>query len=685
MASNPDQPRREALLALLGVQALVLLPHLYHLPWWAPATALLCMAWSALRLRQGRKLPGTPMRLLLVAAGTLATLLWFHSLNGREAGVTLLVLMLGLKALELRGLRDALFLLFIDYFLVATQFLWDQSLPLVLYLLLSVILLTAVLMALNDPHGLLPPRSLLRRAAGLTASALPIMLLLFLLFPRLPGPLWGLPAEQGGAARSGLGEEMRPGDIARLVRSDTPAFRVRFDGPLPPQAERYWRGPVLDHFDGRRWTRGRPEPRVRRGQLELDRQGPHFAYRLWPVDEDQRWVTPLPYPVALPPGLEASGNLEFRVDDKARHTGPWQFSSYTRYRLDAGLDPAMRQRNLQLPPDTAPRARALAHSWRQAAGGDDMAVVRAALALYREQPFHYTLRPPLLPGDAVDGFLFGTRKGFCEHYAGSFVVLMRAAGIPARVVTGYQGGEYNALGDYLLVRQSDAHAWAEVWLEGRGWVRVDPTAAVAPERIERGVSAALGDAGEALPLLLGSRYGNNLLNRLRMAWDSVGYYWDAWVLGFGPERQAELLARLGLERLGWRALILLLVAGVLGSMLLLMWLSLRRSRTPPAPLAGLERDLRRRLARLGVAPRPGEGLLALQRRLEREAPALAQQTRALVQRLLALRYGEAQPHAGELARLRRQARRLAWPRGEKRHKKGPHSGGPAKTESGNGY
>ncbi|RMG58037.1 MAG: DUF3488 domain-containing protein, partial [Gammaproteobacteria bacterium] len=483
MATRTEQPRRQVLLGLLACQALILLPHALHLPFWALAVALLAMAWAGLAIWRGHRLPHGVIRLLLVVAGTVATLLWFHTLNGREAGVTLLVLMLGLKALELRGLRDALFLLFIDYFLIATQFLWDQSLPLILYLLASVILLTAVLMALNDPRRMLGPRALVARSARMTAAALPIMLLLFLLFPRLPGPLWGLPTEQTHAARSGLSESMHPGDISRLVRSDAPAFRVRFDGPLPAPSERYWRGPVLDRFDGRGWQRGKPVPSVQRGQLQLLESGPQHAYTLWPNDPESHWITPLEFPRALPPGLRATGHLEF-LRKEGSHPGAWSFTSVTRYRLDPETPIGGHPRYLQLPPGAAPQARKLARRWRSEAGDNDMAVIRKALDFFNREAFHYTLSPPRIAGDPVDGFLFQTRRGFCEHYAGSFVVLMRAAGIPARVVTGYQGGEYNALGGYLLIRQSDAHAWAEAWLPGQGWLRVDPTAAVAPERID---------------------------------------------------------------------------------------------------------------------------------------------------------------------------------------------------------
>ncbi|HDP88956.1 MAG TPA: DUF3488 domain-containing protein [Thioalkalivibrio sp.] len=577
-----------------------ILPHLLNLPVWIPLLALAMIGWGWWSLRRQR-LPRRALRLYLVAAATTGVLLQFHTLFGRDAGIALLVLMLGLKILELRSRRDALLALFLAYFVVAGQFFFTQSIPIALFMLLSVLLITGALIGLAGTARPLPARRRLGIAGSLLLQSIPMMILLFVLFPRLPGPLWAMPKDST-AGLTGLSDEMSPGRISQLIQSNAPAFRATFDEAPPPAGQRYWRGPVLDHYDGRSWHRA-----VRLGDTTgpVLPETPGIGYSVTLQPSGQRWLLALDRPGEPPPGAVLTSALELVTPRPQHEVRQYRVRSYTDAVFDLELNPWARIRNLRLPDDSAPRARELAHEW-MLEHDDPAAVVEQALVYFREHPFHYTLEPPLLTGDPVDAFLFDSRRGFCEHYASSFTVLMRAAGIPARVVTGYLGGEASPLADYLLVRQSDAHAWTEVWLAGRGWVRVDPTAAIAPDRIERGVSAVLG-ADSGLPAFVRASYGASWLNQLSMRWDVINYHWDAGVLAFGPERQRELLERLGLHRLGWTLIALILMGGLAG--LLGLYVLIYRWRNRPRFASDAERLLQRveaLLAEQGYVRRPGE-------------------------------------------------------------------------------
>lgn len=473
------------------------------------------------------------------------------------------------------------------------------------------------------------------------------MLLLFVLFPRIPGPIWGLPKDAHGGV-TGLSDSMNPGSISDLGQSDAVAFRASFEGgEMPPANRLYWRGPVLWDTDGRRWTGDR--------RLELDATpppvtplGPALAYTLTLEPHQQRFLLALDLPGAAPPGARLGRDFQLWSDQPVRDRLRYSMRAWPDYRVDA-LSAVERQRALALPVGQHPRSRALAREWRAQAASDDE-VVQFALLHFREQPFVYTLSPPLLTGDVVDEFLFLSQRGFCEHYAAAFTVLMRAAGVPTRVVTGYQGGERNPLGDYLLVRQRDAHAWAEVWLDGRGWVRVDPTAAVAPIRVEQGMQAALPDsvgAGSVLGLE-GSAPMLAAVKQLSQIWDTVNNSWNQWVLGYGPARQAELMARLGFGRLDWRWLgIALLVTVALVLAAVVAWL-LRGRR--PDPVLRAYRRLCGKLSRAGLPRRPCEGPRDYAARVVAARPDLRAPLLPLVDEYVAVRYGGIAGDARHFAR-----------------------------------
>jgi transglutaminase-like putative cysteine protease len=328
---------------------------------------------------------------------------------------------------------------------------------------------------------------------------------------------------------------MHPGDISRLIQSDELAFRAEFKARQPTPQQLYWRGPVLWDYDGRTWLTHTPPDFV---PLHAAGLGEPLTYRLILEPQRQPWLLLLGLPKRLPPlpGSHLGPDLQWQSDKPIDQRLQYEVEAWPDYRLQADTPPGPRA--LALPAEGDPQARELARQW-QAQSANDAAIVARALTLFRQEPFHYTLAPPPLGLNAVDGFLFASRRGFCEHYAGSFVFLMRAAGVPARVVTGYQGGEKNPLGGHYVIRGRDAHAWAEVWLAGQGWVRVDPTAAVAPSRVERGIAGAL-PAHERI----GGFVDAGWLMPLRLTWDLVNNQWNVWVLGYDDDRQRRLLERL---------------------------------------------------------------------------------------------------------------------------------------------
>jgi transglutaminase-like putative cysteine protease len=602
-------------------------PHALHQPAWLSALAAVLLLWASRQWWKDERLPSRWLLVALVGAGCAGILLEFRTLFGRDAGVAMLVMFMAMKLLELRSRRDAMVVVTLGYFLLLTHYFYSQSIPTGLWLLACLWLITATLVRL---HGgpTATPRAALRHAGLLCLQALPFMLVLYVLFPRISGPLWGLPTD-AHAGKTGLSDTMSPGSISQLVQSGDIAFRVRFDGPLPPKQKLYWRGPVMEQFDGTTW---RPYT-GRQPAEQLEFLSPPIAYETTLEPHNQRWLLALDAPTGLAPEMALNGTLTVALRNPLTERQRFRLAASLDYRFNATEDPAAIRRNLLLPPGSNPQSRALAEQWRSAGIGPD-AIVGKALALFAAD-FTYTLRPPLLGRDGIDDFLFRSKRGFCEHYAAAFVVLMRAAGIPARVVGGYQGGEFNPLDGYLVVRQSDAHAWAEVWLAGRGWVRVDPTAAVSPSRIETGIADAL-PFEDALPALIQLRA--DWARTLRYRWEAINNAWNQHILGYDPQRQRDLLARLGLPDADWRNLATLL--GAICSLLvagLMAWAIYQRPRRDP--VLRLWHQALRHLARRQVDCAPWETPLALARRVEQQRPELAAPFQRVVDAYLLARYG----------------------------------------------
>ncbi|MGH8135907.1 MAG: transglutaminaseTgpA domain-containing protein, partial [Steroidobacteraceae bacterium] len=470
--------------------AAALLPHMAHFRIWVTGFVLAACIWRLLTERHGWRLPGAALRIAIAVAATAGVIASYSTITGLDGGTALLALMAALKLLETRVPRDHVILIFIGWFLCLSAFLYAQDLVTVACVVPTVWLLAAALLEVaRRGQGL--AQSAVRTAGAMLLKALPLALVLFLFFPRIAGSFWGAPSSE--RALSGLTDEMSPGDISDLTLNDTVAFRVRFKDPPPPPRDRYWRGPVLNEFDGYTWSRGDHQydyqPRVRHF-------GPPVDYTVTLEPTGQRMLFALDMVAQWPAAMaQQTWDYQLRTRNPVNSVLQYEARSYPRYQTGARLVPALRNLNVQLAPRRNPRAIELAQRMR-AAAGSDRGFARAVLAMFRYQPFHYTLTPPGLERDSVDDFLFNTRQGFCGHYASAFTLMMRAAGIPARVVGGYQGGDWNPIGGYLILRQSHAHAWSEIWLAESGWTRYDPTAAVAPERIERGPLAAL--SGEDL-------------------------------------------------------------------------------------------------------------------------------------------------------------------------------------------
>ncbi|MFA9460203.1 transglutaminase TgpA family protein [Thiohalorhabdus sp. Cl-TMA] len=628
MSTSPrlSAPLVTALVAVLGG---VLAPHLVRLPLWLGAGVLGVGMWRVWAARRGSALPGRPARvgLTVVVAGGVGAA--FGTLTGLQAGVALLTAMAALKLLELRRRRDALVLLYLGYFLVAAQFLASQAPWTVAYLLAAVWGLTSLLVAVSREAWGEHPWAHAGLAARLALQGLPVMLVLFLFFPRLGSPLWGLPDQ--GRAVTGLDDRLAPGAISRLSRSDAVAFRATFDGAPPPAGERYWRGPVLAAYDGGTW---RPGPGREVSPPRIESRGRPAEYRVLLEPHHREWLFALDLPGGAPGGARVSGRFELLTGEPVHRVRRYRVRSFTEHRIGRGLSEQRRARFLELPPDAHPQARALAREWRRATA-DSAAVVARGLRYFREGGFAYTLTPPELDGNWVDAFLFGSRRGFCGHYAGAFTFLMRAAGVPARVVTGYLGGTRNPSGDYLIVRQADAHAWTEVWLPDRGWVRVDPTTAVSPARAEEGLD---GSVPEDDPVPLMARADGGWLRGVRLRLDALETAWDRWVLGYDAEAQRAVLGRVGLGQ--WPRMVGALAAGLVLSGGLVALLVLWRGRVRSGPVEAAFGRLERKLARAGLPRHRAEGPRAYAERVAGSRPDLAREVRDLARLYIRLRYEE---------------------------------------------
>jgi transglutaminase-like putative cysteine protease len=632
---SPKSVSYEQLVGISACLALALLAHLASLPVWVLVTVAVSGGIRAARARRGRAAPPRAVRLAIDALAIALLFLQFRTFNGLSAGTALLALTAGLKLLETDSQRDIYVITLIIYFLSVSALLEGESFWLLAYLIGVCWLTTATLLRLTSTLPVPDWRRSLRYAGRILSQALPLALVFWLFFPRFAGPLWHMP-DDGSSAGSGLSDTMSPGDITELALSDEIAFRVRFSTAPPPPQERYWRGPVLHDFDGRTWRR---TSSYLNAAPALQLQGPAYRYTLSLEPHQHNWIFALDWPSHwdLPRGA-LTGDYTLVQPDPVSRPIDVEATSYTRVQSSEPLSILSRRRDTKLPSNRNPRTVQLAQSLR-GVHPDDMDYVRAVLELFTQQPFYYTLTPPKLADNSVDAFLFDTKRGFCGHYASAFATLMRAAGIPARVVTGYQGGTFNRFADYWILRQSDAHAWTEIWIEGRGWLRIDPTSAIAPSRVERGLADAASADG---PLVSRWQRRTPWLADTRLRLDALRQLWRERILLFDQDSQQKVLEWLNIPEPDGQKLVMVLTAALT---LVFGWLTwaVRREINPARkePLIRAYSRLCAKLAAVGMPRLAHEGAEDYAARVAKGRPDLGPAVTRLCRHYSMLRYAAA--------------------------------------------
>ena len=635
----------------IGALAVALLPQISSLPLWVVLWCAISWGYVMLVVRYRLPMPGKTLRLVLTIGGTAAVLLSSGFHFDRYSSIALLWIMTSIKPMEIKTYRDEMVTIFLIYFLAVASLFYSSSLAIGLYTAFSICVSTAVLIHIHQPRSRFSGN--LKLAASFMLKALPITLILFIIFPRISGSLWGM--RSPATARSGFSDRLTPGAVTHLVRNKDVAFRAEFDSRLPEPDRLYWRGLVFWVFDGQAWQ-------YRRHSIYYDeplagRDPAEYTITLEP--HNQRWLFTLDLPYKF------SSRAVFVSD----HTlmSRWVIRQRIRYRAasyltyNTGPFRGWESAALQIPAGTNPQAVALARKWR--ANANSMAaVVQTAMHYFQNGDFSYTLNPPLLGDDSVDDFLFKTRQGYCEHYASAFAFLMRAAGVPARIVGGYLGGELNPYGKYLIVRQSDAHVWVEVWLPRRGWVRADPTLAVAPQRIDQGAAAALPpEEQSALQTFSGSGVLSVYRLKLQLGWDAINNQWNKWVVGYSNYSQKTLFSKIGIKagtRAGsFTALTLGLgILGGLGVLYFLRFVGRRAAKQDAVQQAYLK--FCGKLARSGLARPPSQGPLDFTKMVLAVRNDLRTSVRDIVHLYISLRYAGG-GSSDDLKRLKTLVRRFS--------------------------
>ena len=631
---------------LLAGMAFVIAPHAFRLPIWVTAVCVAAGAWRWWISRHALRVPPWWLMGLIALGVAIGARAEYGRWFGREVGVALLIIMLCLKVLEMRMKRDAMIPIFMGFFLALTNFMYSQTIMMGLYMFGCVWIFIAALIGFNRINTEATLKQRLTPAGWILLQAIPMMLVLFFLFPRLSGALWSMPQDE--RSQTGLSDSMSPGDISKLSVSEAVAFRVEFDGAVPQTEDLYWRGPVLGEQDGRAWRMYQVGSRAK---LDYLPQAPPIHYTVTLQPHNKPWLFALDLPAAPPADAYFLEDFQLRARAPVTNLKAYDITSHLRYTAGIGLAPGELQRYLNYDARLNPRSIAYGKQLRQDFP-DPKLLVESLLSRYNKE-FDYTLQPPALGANPVDEFFFDTKKGFCEHYAGSFVLLLRAAGIPARVVTGYQGGEVNPITRQLVVRQAEAHAWSEVWFTDLGWVRVDPTFAVSPLRINRGMSEAFGPIGVMNTLIDADKLG--LLRRIAFSWDAVNTQWNRWVVGFSQDRQRDFLERLGMREVDWRSMAIWLIGAVLTtSGVAGMFLYLQAVQTRKQPIVAAFERLCAKLAKTGVTRALHEGPLDYWNRLSAHRPKIAEQAAPLFENYIALRY------AGTIQQQSRGVRAFAW-------------------------
>ena len=617
---------------IVGVLAVAVLPLWLRLPFWVALWCLMLWGYALAAAKKEWPLPGRAVRTALVALGLMLVLtLMGGFVIGGTSFVAILVMMAGIKPLEIKDHRDRMAALFLVYFVIITGLFTFENLAMTAYMIPTVLAATACLLLFNDPAARLS--GALKRAGILMVQALPLVVVLFLLFPRFGGGVFML--AKSGAGRTGFTDHIQPGTVSRLARSDRTAFRVEFENRLPPAVDLYWRGLVLWEFDGVGWQRG-VGGTVR---TALRRVAADYRYTITLEPHRMPYLFALDVPLSTPFMARMTEDYTLVARWPVRRTLRYQVQSQTRLRpADSGKRLATA---LALPPDGNFRSRQMAQRWK-AAAENAADVVQSALEFFSQNDFGYTLDPPLLGANPIDDFVFNTRRGFCEHYASAFAYLMRAAGVPARVVVGYLGGDLNPYGNYLIVRQANAHAWVEVFMPAQGWVRVDPTLVVAPERASLGPAAGLNPA-ELPPFLSPAAEGSirRFYEKIRLIYDIVNLRWNSWFMDFSVYDQISLWRRLQQTlriHARWYLFtgLLCLAAGVVFFMLFRKRGTGKQSSGDPAK--AVYHRFCRKMARAGITRKPAQGPLDYRDQIVLLRPELKPAVDAIIDTYISLRY-----------------------------------------------
>jgi protein-glutamine gamma-glutamyltransferase len=637
---------RNILLFLLISIGLITLPHFSNLPLPLFGFFFLLWSWRLLSLWKPTWLPNGKVIFITTVIGITLLISQHQGVFGRDAGTALFVTALGLKLLEIRNQRDVYLVTFLAFIVATTLFLYQQSILMAVYTLFVCIVLLATLIAINS----LQQNSLaaLKTASLILLQALPLAIVIFVVFPRMEAPRWML-FNDPHHARTGLSDSLEPGSISNLGLSDELAFRVRFDGAIPPPNQRYWRGPVFSQTDGKRWTESKNR-HFKRFQDKLRFSGTAYRYTLLLEPQNNKWVYALDMAADFSDTLQQNSFYQLISRKDPHQRAEFRVTSYPEYNTGYLTQTELND-NLQLPGDPSPRTRKLVEQL-QGFEAKPKIFIQNILNHFRNEKFYYTLMPKLMEENPIETFLFESRYGFCSHYATAFVYLLRVANVPARVVGGYQGGELNKLGNFLEIRQANAHAWAEVWLQNEGWVRVDPTAAIAPERIEQDVNIDLQIANGAVnftPVNIGSG-SMQWLKQTRYFWNSIDYQWQRWVVNYNSVGQAAFLASLGINNV--KTIVFWLIGIITVISAILAWLLLRKPKAKTDPVLRLYQTFRRCLIRKGTLDlKTGEGPVDFARRASQHYPLQAEQINLITALFIRLRYHQ-DPNSADFNQLK---------------------------------
>jgi len=637
---------QKVLVFLLVSIGLITLPHINHIPIAIFVVFNVLLVWRFICIWKVNLLPNKLLLFILMVAAVSLLYQQHHTFLGRDAGTSLFVIALGLKLLEINQTRDIYLVNYLAFIVATSQFLYQQSILMAVYILFVTCVLLATLVLINSQR----PATLaaLKTAVIIVFQALPLSIVLFVLFPRIEAPRWML-FNQQNSAKTGLSDSLEPGAISQLGLSDELVFRAKFKDEPPSQNKLYWRGPVYSYTDGKRWTEGKVS---KRNELvsKVDYKGYQYQYTLMMEPQDKEWVFALDMPSSFPKALKQNAQYQIITSEKNNQRAEYKLISYSQYNTGE-LSNKERNDNVQLPAEPSEKLKQFV---KKLNGFDQSAEVfiQNILMHFKHENFHYTLRPPLMGDKPIETFLFESRYGFCSHYATAFVYLMRIAGIPARVVGGYQGGEINQVGGFLEIRQANAHAWAEVWLKNKGWTRFDPTAAIAPERIEQDVNIDLQISTGIInfsPLFSNSGKALSWMKQARQMWSNIDYSWQRWVINYSTENQTKFLSSLGINNI--KSIVYWLVGCIAGISLVLAWFILKSKNLKLAEEVKLYQLFCKKMVKAGLEKEVGETAQNYCQRIQLQRPDLSEQVAKITMIYTRLRY-EKQPLADDIKLLK---------------------------------